>query len=277
MMRRMRPDDLPWSLRLTQAENWSHRLEDWEFHSRLGRGWVACTDEGEPVGTASWWAYGPSFGTIGLVLVDRQHQGKGIGRQLMNKVIDDAGARALELVATKAGLRLYRDCGFGEVGGIEQRQGVPASRPHVRPSHHARLRAAAKEDLPALVELDAAALGAPRPAVIESVLAAGSGVVAEHNGLATGFALMRASGRGATIGPLVAGDEALAIALVGHLLERQDGFMRIDIPADARRLGEWLDAAGLVRVDEVTTMVRGARPAPRAGMRRYGLVSQAIG
>ena len=74
MMRPMRPDDLPWGLQLTQAENWSHRLEDWQFHFRLGHGWVACSDDGEPVGTASWWGYGPGFGTLGLVLVDRDRK-----------------------------------------------------------------------------------------------------------------------------------------------------------------------------------------------------------
>jgi hypothetical protein len=182
----------------------------------------------------------------------------------------------LQLVATKAGLKLYRDCGFREVGVIEQRQGM-AVRALPGAPEVAELRAATKEDLPMLVDLDAAALGAPRPAVIESVLTAGSGVVAEHSGRAVGFALMRASGRGTTIGPLVANAETLASALVRHLLERQSGFVRIDIPSDARRLAEWLDAAGLVRVDEVTTMVRGARPEPRAGMRTYALVSQAIG
>jgi GNAT superfamily N-acetyltransferase len=277
MMRPMRRDDLPWALELTQAEKWSHRLEDWEFHFRLARGWVACTDDGKPVGTASWWAYGPGFGTIGLVLVDRQQQGKGIGRQLMNKIIDDAGARTLQLVATKAGLKLYRDCGFRDVGSIEQRQGIPLPGPRACPPCEAMLRAVTKEDLPALIELDAAAIGAPRIPVIESALAAGSGVIAEHGGRAIGFALMRPSGRGTTIGPLVANDERLAIALANQLMERQDGFIRIDVPSDARQLAAWLDAAGLVRVDEVTTMVRGASPEPRARMRTYGLVSQAIG
>ena len=211
------------------------------------------------------------------MLVDRQQQGKGIGRQLMNKIIDDAGVRTLQLVATKAGLKLYRDCGFREVGRIAQRQGIPASSARACPDHEGMLRAVTKEDLPALIDLDAAAIGAPRIAVIESVLAAGSGVLAEHEGRAVGFALMRQSGRGTTIGPLAANDERLAIALANNLMERQEGFIRIDVPSNAAQLAAWLDAAGLVQVDEVTTMVRGASPEPRAHMRTYGLVSQAIG
>ena len=70
-IRRMQASDLPAALKLTQAENWSHRLEDWEFHYRLGRGWVACDEEGKLVGTILWWPYGKEFGTVGLVVVDR--------------------------------------------------------------------------------------------------------------------------------------------------------------------------------------------------------------
>lgn len=277
MMRLMQPDDLAWGLTLTRAESWSHRLEDWQFHFRLGRGWVACDDDGTPVGTATWWAYGPALGTVGLVLVDRQQQGKGIGRRLMNTIIDDAGPRTLQLVATKAGHKLYRDCGFRSVGGIGQHQGIPVQGAPISPPHDATLRAVTTVDLPVLVDLDEAALGAPRPAVISSVLAMGSGVLAEKDGRVTGFALVRPAGRGMLIGPLVASDETLAIALTNELLRQQDGFTRIDIPSDARQLAASLDAAGLACVDEVTSMVHGEFAEPARGVRTFGLVSQALG
>lgn len=276
MMRLMQPDDLAWGLTLTQAANWSHRLEDWQFQSRLGRGWVACDDDGTRLGTATWWAYGPALGSVGLVLVDGRHQGKGIGRQLMNKIIDDAGARTLQLVATKAGHKLYLDCGFRDVGGIEQHQGVAVLGDRGSLPNDTTLRAVTRDDLPALTELDSAAFGGPRPALIDSVLASGRGVVAERGGRAIGFALIRRAGRGMLIGPLVAGDETLAIALTDQLLREQDGFTRIDVPTDAKQLAAWLEAAGLANVDEVTSMARG-KVAESTGMRTYGLVSQALG
>src|SRR5487761_887510 len=124
---RMQAEDLAEGLRLTQAESWAHRLEDWTFHYRLGRGWVACDAGGRILGTALWWPYGEQFATVGLVLVDQHQQRKGVGRRLMNSVIEDAGARALRLVATPAGTRLYEQCGFREQGGICQRQGLPTA------------------------------------------------------------------------------------------------------------------------------------------------------
>lgn len=277
MIRRMQPDDLPAALKLTQAEGWPHRLEDWQFHHRLGHGWVECGEDGALLGTATWWAYGENFGFIGLVVVDRAHQGKGIGRRLLDTIIDEAGARSLQLIATSAGLKLYRQCGFREAGLIEQRQGIVSPQPSLPPPAGTTVRAIQADDFETLVGLDANAFGAPRRQVIGQLLSEGSGVLSTRDGRPTGFAMARQGGRGTLLGPLVADSESLAIALVSRLLSASIGFTRIDIPGDAQQLARWLDTAGLVAVDRVNAMLRGARPEAQANVRTFGLVSQALG
>ena len=271
--------DLKATLRLSQAERWSHRLEDWQFHFRLGRGWVACDDDGKVLGTASWWAYGEQFGTVGLVLVDQAHQGQGIGRQLMNVVMSDAAPRVLQLVATKAGLTLYQRCGFRERHGIRQHQGTATQIPAFAPLRDTVLRAVSPADLEDVYDLDAAAFGANRRQLVSAVFDAGSGggVLARRNGRLAGFALVRQAGRGTTIGPVVAEDEPLAIALIAHQLNTNGGITRVDVPADATQLADWLETAGIVCVDPVTTMVRGNVAEERTQARVFGLVSQALG
>lgn len=276
MIRRMQAGDLASALKLTQAVNWAHRAEDWECHYRMGHGWVVCDDDDALLGTASWWAYGDALGSVGLVIVDGNQQGKGIGRQLMDAIIEDAAPRALQLVATSAGLKLYRQCGFKESGGIEQHQGAPTLRSPVAMPSGVALRFVTANDHALLSDLDASAFGAPRHQVIKSILTVGTGVLAEQDGRPTGFALMRPAGRGTTIGPVVARDEAHAIDLIAQLLNISIGFTRIDISADSKELAAWLDTVGLERVDQVTTMVRGARPMPRSGLKTFGLVSQAL-
>jgi GNAT superfamily N-acetyltransferase len=278
-LRRLEACDLDGALRLSQAERWSHRLEDWQFHYRLGQGWVVCDAGGKVVGTASWWANGEQFGTVGLVLVDQAHQGQGIGRQLMNVVMSDAGPRVLQLVATQAGLKLYQRCGFRERHGIAQHQGTATRVPAVAPLPDTVLRAVSPADVEALCDLDAAAVGANRRQVVSAVFKAGDGVgvLAHRNGRLAGFALVRQSGRGATIGPVVAQDEALAIALIAHQLKTVRGFTRVDVPTDAGQLSDWMETAGLICVDHVTAMVRGDVREERAEARVFGLVSQALG
>jgi len=275
-LRRLEIHDLGGVLRLSQAERWPHRLEDWQFHCRLGRGWVACDADGQLLGTASWWAYGDRFGTVGLVLVDQSHQGQGIGRQLMNVVLNETGSRVLQLVATKAGLTLYQRCGFRERHGIGQHHGIATHNPALAVPPDTVLRAVSRTDLAALYDLDGIAFGASRQQVISAVFDAGGGVLAHRNGQVVGFALVRQSGRGALIGPVVADDQPLAIALIAHQLKTTRGFTRVDVPTDAVQLAEWLETAGLACVDRVTTMVRGAVPEEHPGARVFGLVSQAL-
>lgn len=274
MMRRLQPSDLPAALKLTQAVQWSHRLEDWQLHYRLGQGWAICGDDGALLGTATWWSYGEHLGSVGLVLVDGSQQGKGLGRRLMDTIIDDAGSRSLQLMATQAGLKLYKQCGFREVGMIEQRQGMLAPPP--APTS-VTLRAATSDDLETLIALDAAAFAAPRRELMRELLAIGSGIVAMVDGRAAGFVMKRQGGRGTLIGPVVAHSESLAIALVAQMLNSTTGFTRIDIPVAAGELGRWLDSVGLVRVDTVIAMLRGERPEAQPGVRTFGLASQAFG
>jgi ribosomal protein S18 acetylase RimI-like enzyme len=272
----MLASDLVAALNLTQAMDWSHRLADWEFHFRLGHGWVVCDASNVVVGTAMWWAYGDGIGTVGLVVVEASQQGRGIGRRLMDTILGDAGSRALRLVATPAGLALYQRCGFKEYGGIEQRQGTPVHTLRA-PAPEASLRAMARSDLDAVVALDATAFGAGRALVLEQVLEAGSGVLAERSGCLVGFALIRPSGRGLVLGPVVADDETLAIALMAHHLKNRVGhFVRVDVPANAAKIAAWLEVNGLVSVDHGTTMVRGERPECPSDTRTFALVSQAL-
>jgi len=90
-----------------------------------------------------------------------------------------------------------------------------------------------------------------------------------------GFAVRRRFGRGTVIGPVVARSEEDAILLVGAVAEA--GFVRLDIPHDARRLEAWLIERGLASAGTVTVMVRGNWPPPSPEARRFGLVSQALG
>jgi GNAT superfamily N-acetyltransferase len=278
VLRRLEARDLPEALRLTQAQNWSHRLEDWEFHFRFGRGWAACDADGRLLGTALWWAYGTAFATVGLVVVRPDCQGQGIGRRLMDAVIAHAGERTLQLLATRAGLRLYEQTGFVAVESISQCQGIVQSVAAVVPEH-LRLRPAARADLDAACRLDSMAIGSPRRELIEAVFEAGGGggVVAERQDVLMGFALQRASGRGTLLGPLVASDEDVAIGLVRTLLGTCPGFCRLDIPTRAAALGACLARAGLPAVDQVVRMIRGPMPPANAAARTFGLVSQALG
>ena len=77
--------------------------------------------------------------------------------------------------------------------------------------------------------------------------------------------------------PVVADSDSTAQALIANRIADGCGFMRVDIPASASALSQWLDGIGLPCVARVTTMVRGRQIAPTDDARIFGLASQALG
>jgi GNAT superfamily N-acetyltransferase len=277
LLRALTPADLPAALALSRAQHWSHQMQDWALHLRLGRGLGACDADGSLLGTTIWWDWDGRLATIGLVVVRPDCQGRGIGRRLMQAILAETEPRPVGLVATDAGLRLYRECGFAASGGILQCQGVVRGS-RVVPPEGLSLRPVTVGDRPSLLALDSAALGASRVPLVEAVLeTARPALLAERNGCPVGFALQRPAGGGVTIGPLVAADEEVAIALADAALEHVEGVARLDVSADATGLVDRLGSRGLGVVDRVTAMMRGTAPPVRGSVRRFGLVSQAFG
>ncbi len=268
---------------LSLAVRWPHRADDWRFMFDAGTGFVA-EDDGSVIGTALCWKFGADRGTLGLVIVSPDEQGRGIGRKLMELVLEELGNRVTFLHATVAGKPLYEKLGFVTCGGLIQHQGTPGEVAAVAPPPGEHLRAAKPEDIPRLIELASRASGFDRSATLPALLEFAQGVVLECDGDVLGFSLFRPFGRGYAIGPVVAkqaDDDRRANALISYWLARHGGdFVRIDVPAEAG-IHDWLDGLGLARVDAVDKMVRNAsadlrEAAPDATWRAYGIINQAM-
>jgi len=277
-LRPMRVGDLSAMHGLLQQMSWPHRAEDCAQLFALGAGIVALDAAGLTVGGGLRWSFGRDLGTIGLVVVAPERQGRGIGRALMEALIAQSEPRALMLNATAEGLELYKKLGFVSTGSVRQHQARLAETPVLPPVPAVAVRRAAPADHATLCALDAAAFGADRSALMSGLLATGETWLAEHAERPAGFAVLRPFGRGTIIGPIVAPGEDEAIALAAAAAKAAPtGVLRVDIDASAERVAAWLTAAGLPAVDSVTVMVRGRWPASPAAPRRFGLALQAWG
>jgi len=274
--RPMGESDLSAAHALSCSVGWPHRLEDWQFALAVGEGIVACQGQ-RLVGTAMWWRYEGRQARIGLVTVDPAIQRAGIGRQMMNAIIERLAEPRIILNATEAGDPLYRRLGFSPVGTIIQHQGASFGAPLVPLRAGERIRPLGRNDTERLIALDASAIGARRDKVIAELTRDGDAVILDDSGDTVGFAFFRRFGRGHVIGPVVARDTAAARALVAHWIGLNAGmFLRVDVPGESG-LSDWLDDLGLARVSPVLTMVRGAPLDPPGPFRTFGLVSQALG
>jgi predicted N-acetyltransferase YhbS len=279
-LRAMTAADLEAAHALSDQLRWPHRMADWEQVFRHAEGLVAERD-GETLGTALRFRWGPAHATIGLVIVAPAAQGRRIGHRLMSGLLDGLDESQVLLHATLEGRGLYERLGFVRIGELRQHQGIALPAPLVALDSGWRLRPASANDGPALRALDAQARGMPRNALIDELLSdAEAAVVLDQEGAARGFGLLRRFGRGHSIGPVVAPDDNGARALIAHLAGVNAGrFTRIDIDA-ASGLAEWVESLGLARVDAPVTMQRGGtagNDAPPGAPRLYAIVTQAIG
>ncbi|KTB85126.1 GNAT family acetyltransferase [Pseudomonas syringae pv. syringae PD2766] len=261
---------------LSIALKWPHRLEDWAMLQRVAQGFVALHN-GRLIGSAFACHQG-EFSTIGLVIVSDDYQGKGIGRKLMELAVGSVAPRTAVLNATLAGAPLYEKMGFVRFGEIQQRQGQAQQLTLTELKADESCRVLSEADHPRVLELANAGSGMDRSVTLGDVLSnIEHAVGVERDGQLQAFALLRPFGRGLCIGPVVAQSVEQARHMIEHLLAKVPyAFVRIDIPTDCG-LADWLEEAGLKRVDSVTCMSMGAVPQATQGVRQFALISQAIG
>lgn len=274
--RRMAEADLPPAQSLSQAMRWPHRLEDWHFVYRLGTGFVAEMD-GTVIGTALCWKQGGGHGTLGMIIVSADHQGKGIGRKLMNLVLDALGSDCcVRLIATPAGQPLYETLGFEAVGTIHQHQGIVKSMACIPPALAECIRLASRKDTASIVALANLATGMAREDVIHNLLQVAEVAVLEINGELAGFSIMRRFGRGHVVGPVVAPNEESAKALIAYWSDAYAGsFVRVDVIGDCG-LSAWLTDAGLPQVDTGLLMEKNRQQRNGKSARQFAIANQAL-
>jgi predicted N-acetyltransferase YhbS len=134
-------------------------------------GGILATWDGQPVGMVGAVDFGP-FVSIGMMAVDPRYQRRGIGRVLMESLLDSLDRRGCPmsiLEASEAGARLYPKLGFIDEGETHQFR-LGANPPSGQPPS-ARVSAVKAEEIPALEAFDAPIFGARRGKVFAAYLA----------------------------------------------------------------------------------------------------------
>ncbi|MBN7804476.1 GNAT family N-acetyltransferase [Agrobacterium rosae] len=243
---------------LSVGVGWPHRPKDWQMLLENGNGVVAVDSIGRLAGSAMWFDFGQSFSTIGMVITPPRLQARGAGSWMMLHVMQQAGKRQFGLNATRAAKRLYKSMGFTIEKTVFQCQGeaTPVAAPQL-PSG-TTLRTLTSGDVDAILTLDERAFGASRKTLFKSLLPVSKGVVLMREQRIEAFSLCRRFGRGALIGPVVAFNEADAIAVTHpHVVDHAGQFLRLDTREESGAFPQYLARSGIAVFDTVTTMSLG--------------------
>src|SRR5215469_17625913 len=123
-IRAMTPADISAGMRLKETAGWNQTEHDWQrFLEANADGCFAAEWSGHFAGTVTTIVYGKVLAWIGMVLVDPQFRGNGIGTALLTKALDYLDARqvpCVKLDATPEGRPIYGRQGFRTEYAIER-------------------------------------------------------------------------------------------------------------------------------------------------------------
>ena len=267
-LRTMTKDDIPSGMKLKELAGWNQTAADWErFLDASPQGCFVAESDGEVCGTVTTLVYESRFAWVGMVLVDPQHRGQGIGTRLLQKGIehlDRLGIATVKLDATPAGKPIYERLGFTTEYEIER--WVLDARPRPpRPDLLSESEISQSTSLEEILAVDRVVFGADRSALLHSLHQSAPEFTASISSLGSSFGYMlgRHGSRADHLGPWMARSEKNAQQLLAAFLARSD---RETVFVDSMKANPFaarlLESAGFEFSRPLTRMYRGANEFP---------------
>lgn len=266
-LRRLTRTDLDDCTRLAADRGWLPERHKWGLLFEIGEVYGIDAPDGDGLAATNVLTrYGDDHAAISMVLTAARFERRGLGRRLMEHVLEQASGRTVSLYATDLGRPLYERLGFRVVGRAAKHTGVFKGEPS------GRTRLATQADLDGILRLDAEAFGTDRSAALRRMFGFGERVrVAEG-----GFGHCWRNDDNTVIGPVVAGDEETARALIGDLALDAGGVVRMDFDLSKEPIIAWAGEHGIGEPWQVSMMVLdGDLPGDRA--RQWLPYMQALG
>jgi GNAT superfamily N-acetyltransferase len=259
----LRETELDQAEALVRETGWNQTAADWRIFMDLGSVYAVRNSADRVVATAATLPYGRHFAWISMVLVTAEYRRQGLARRLLDRCVRDLTTNGLipVLDATPAGRMVYTALGFQDTWGFQRlacREQRPAARRAEVPAG-TTIRPITDADWRDLCAYDAGIFGADRSAVLSRLRGRipGAECAAYRGDRIVGFLLGR-NGQSATqLGPLVAEDEATALAIIDRGLAAMEGPIYVDIADSKIALRAWLGECGFEVQRPFTRMVFG--------------------
>ncbi|EPZ41025.1 GNAT family N-acetyltransferase [Alicyclobacillus acidoterrestris] len=230
----LNPEDALALQALAEAVGWRFHPE--QAHLLLSSGGTVFGQrvQGRLIASAGIYIYGTSLSSLGVVMVDRAFQRRGLGRRMVERCLTEVAKTdtPVTLVATSEGFPLYASLGFQTVGQVYRYQKDSIHSDDTLPNH-AGMSKMTEADLAEVIRMDEVAFGAPRSALLHTLFSQMQEgyMVRDATGAVRGMAIAVCRGACLVIGPLVAHAETTAMALVQRIAASFDGPVRLDVPS----------------------------------------------
>ena len=249
---------------LSAAVGWNQNRADWAYMLANGAGF-GCTDrDGALIASAMSLPYG-GFAWVCMVLVRSDYRRRGLATALTRRVIDGLQAQGVVagLDATPAGREVYLRLGFRDIYGLRRLWAERVAPPDGAGDPRLRIAPMTEDDLDRVAAYDARAFGGDRAALLADLLARrpDRAFVARTGSGLVGYAMAREGREATQIGPVVAEETAVAVAVARRALAGFEGRAVIDAMDYQTPFAAWLESAGFAFQRPYTRMLLG-RAAP---------------
>ncbi len=260
---RLQPGDAEGLCPLSIEAGWNQVAADWRLMLSLGQGYGVRGADGQWIASALALPLAPAIAWLSMVLVTQPERGQGLGTRLLSRCIAEveASGKTAGLDATELGRPIYLPLGFRDVYPLSRWHAGRGARQAVPPPAGISIRAATPEDLPRLDVYDSPRSGFARAAILADLIARAPELarVAERaDGSLAGYTLGRDGSRALPVGPVVAEDEAIGLALLSSAMAGTDQPLIADVPDCHRGIRGWLEAQGATAPRGFMRMVRGS-------------------
>lgn len=284
ILQRLDERAIPELVALSTAIGWDYN--ETELRTVFASGLVfghRCAD-GILASSAAIFPYGEHLASIGTVMVNPNFRRLGLGKAVTQRCISEiASATPIMLIATEEGEPMYAKIGFRAVE-TNYKFLCDKYRPKRTVLQSDRLiwsSAMDDSDWAEVLQLDAAARGGFRDTFLRTRFAQGVDhvLVRSLDGTLIGYGLSIQGPNNRVIGPIVAPDPELAIAILHHLAKDHHGPLRVDVPegTNQAQVRAFLLESGFENVTQPPVMVINAPELPPRNGTLFAIAAQAYG
>jgi predicted N-acetyltransferase YhbS len=201
---------------------------------------------------------------VGPVAVGVEHQGRGLGRMVMEALLEQAedcgfqSVRLLQAAYNPVSFSLYCRLGFDVKDELASLRGRPPADEDVA----AAVRECTPDDLDGVDRLSLEVLGFRRRGDVEAVMPFVRPLLAEREGRLVGYTCRIPTPSGILLGPAAARDETALKDLIVGAARLAPVDLRPVVPVSCPSLLRWALQSGFSLSELATLMVRGTYEAP---------------
>jgi ribosomal protein S18 acetylase RimI-like enzyme len=235
---------------------------------------------GKIVSSAAIIPYDTDLASIGMVIVNEEYRGLGLGKKATQKCIDSVSQiTSIMLISTEDGKPLYENLGFKTVDYVHKYLSDNYIPTKLFINREITLEKYSENDINEIIELDSAAFGDKRRKLLLNRINQSKHclVVRNQKGKIIGFGLSILGPVNLLIGPIVAPDSKTAALIIDRLVLNHQGNLRIDVPSNNDELMLFLEKSGFVKVSNPPIMIKNSINMPYRNKGLFAITAQIFG